>query len=614
MKTSLKRASLGLSCALALAAPGLALAAEPEIRGAVALHEFDTLVVFASGVGDHAADIQLRLGTVDGWVELGSLCDAGTLVGGEAQIQCRFPGGLPVEGDYVIELATQAGLATTQLPMSIGAPGPVGPEGPQGPQGPQGPAGPQGPVGAMGPVGPQGEAGPVGAQGAPGAQGVAGAPGAVGIDGPAGERGADGARGPVGDAGAPGLPGIAGEIGVQGPVGAPGPQGPIGSPGAIGPVGPQGAPGAAGATGAQGPAGALPLLAHAPLPAGTTCRFGGTTVLAGIDTNGNGELDTGEVQSSGALCLAPDWTQPLAFENCGASGRFGPTQAACDAAYDGTDNDGQVEVVGGIQRWTVPHTGTYRIQVAGAQGGFMGNVTAAGGLGARVTGEVVLEQGDVLEILVGQAGWLGSISEAGAGGGSFVVLNGNPLFVAGGGGSHGGCGTDSSSFSRGRGGHSGSEGLSGQSHNPNLGGGAGGTGGAGGAAETDLYPGGAGGGFQGDGGYGTRNISNCNAASLAGQTGIDADPRRTAGGKSFLAGGAGGRGCYQPVQGQGGFGGGGGAGGCGGAGGGGYSGGGGGRSDRGGGGGGGSFSVDPAGIIEAAVNGGHGRVSIDIVD
>lgn len=604
MKNSMTRGALGLACALALAAPGLALAADPEIRGAVALHEFDTLVVFASGLGDYAGDIQVRLGTVDGWIDIDGLCDTGALLAGEAQIQCRFPGGLPPEGDYVIELATQAGLATTQLPMSIGAPGPVGPEGPQGPQGPQGPAG------ATGPAGPQGEAGMAGAQGPQGAQGLPGAQGAVGIDGPAGERGADGAQGAAGEVGAAGLPGVPGVAGADGLAGDQGPKGAPGVAGAPGIAGPQGA---AGAQGVAGAAAAMPLLAYGTLAAGTQCRLGGTQVLAGVDTNGNGVLDPDEVQSIGVLCSAPGWTQPLAFASCGASGRFGPTQVDCDAAYSGTDMDGQVEVVNGIQRWTVPHTGTYRIEAAGAQGGYLATVATAGGLGARAVAEVLLQEGDVLDILVGQSGFLGSSSEAGAGGGSFVVLDGQPLLVAGGGGSHGGCGTDSSTFSRGAGGVATSNGTNGKSFNPSQVGGAGGVDGNGGAAMTNFYPGGAGGGFQGDGAYGTRTSSNCSTAVLTGQSGLDAEPRRTAGGKSFLNGGAGGRGCYQPVFGQGGFGGGGGAGGCGGAGGGGYSGGGGGQSDRGGGGGGGSFNIDPQGSIEAGVNTGHGRVSIDIV-
>lgn len=605
MKTSISRGRLGLACALALAAPGLALATQPEIRGAVALHEFDTLVVFAGGVGDYAGDIQVRLGTIDGWIDLSGLCEAGTPVAGEADIQCRFPGGLPAEGDYVIELATQAGLATVQLPMSIGAPGPVGP------QGPQGPAGPQGPVGEAGAAGPQGEAGPAGAQGPQGPQGVAGVQGAAGIDGAPGERGATGPQGAPGDTGAPGLPGLPGAVGAQGPAGEAGPKGATGAAGAIGPAGPQGPQGAPGIAGGSA---ALPMLAHAVMAAGDTCRLGGTTVLAGVDLDGNGVLDPGEVQSSGHLCHAPGWSQPLSFATCGATGRFGPTQQACDAAYDGTDMEGQVDVVGGIQYWTVPHTGTYRIEVAGAQGGYIGDVISAGGLGARATGEVVLQAGDVLEILVGQSGRLGSISEAGGGGGSFVVLDGQPLLVAGGGGSHGGCGNDSASFARGSAGSQATAGTTGRSFNPSVTGGAGGAAGNGGAAATDSFPGGAGGGFSGDGGHGSRTSWACHDVLAShGYSGLDADGWRTSGGKSFLSGGAGGRGCYQSVLGQGGFGGGGGGGGCGGAGGGGYSGGGGGRSDRGGGGGGGSFNIDPQGTLEAGVNSGHGRVSIDIV-
>lgn len=121
------------------------------------------------------------------------------------------------------------------------------------------------------------------------------------------------------------------------------------------------------------------------------------------------------------------WTGPRSFTNCGQTGNTGPSQAQCDAAYTGMTLAGAVTVTAGIQRWTVPATGAYRIVVSGAAGSSIG-----GWLGARMQGDFALTQGAELKILVGQlpAGVLAG------GGGSFVTQADNtPLIVAGGGGS-----------------------------------------------------------------------------------------------------------------------------------------------------------------------------------
>ena len=54
------------------------------------------------------------------------------------------------------------------------------------------------------------------------------------------------------------------------------------------------------------------------------------------------------------------------FTNLGASGRLGPTSLG--SHYSGQDHDGQVTLVSGIQRWTVPYTGDYKIEAVGATG------------------------------------------------------------------------------------------------------------------------------------------------------------------------------------------------------------------------------------------------------
>ena len=118
-----------------------------------------------------------------------------------------------------------------------------------------------------------------------------------------------GPQGPQGDAGAPGPAGPQGPRGPQGDAGPPGPAGPQGTPGqtgATGATGPQGTPGATGATGATGPqgdAGAESLVVASTEPPGpTNCAAGGTRVDVGLDTNGNGILDSNEIQHTTYVC------------------------------------------------------------------------------------------------------------------------------------------------------------------------------------------------------------------------------------------------------------------------------------------------------------------------
>jgi hypothetical protein len=90
---------------------------------------------------------------------------------------------------------------------------------------------------------------------------------------------------------------------------------------------------------------------------------------------------------------------------------------------------GNVTSSNGIQLWTVPSTGAYRIEAFGAQGG--GNNQF--GRGAQIRGDFNLTAGQQLKIIVGQQG--GFSSSGSGGGGSFVATSANvPLIVAGGGG------------------------------------------------------------------------------------------------------------------------------------------------------------------------------------
>ena len=92
---------------------------------------------------------------------------------------------------------------------------------------------------------------------------------------------------------------------------------------------------------------------------------------------------------------------------------------------------------GGIQQWTVPFTGQYRIETVGAAGGYDEySSDLYRGRGARMVGTFNLSQGELIQILVGQEGGIRNNGRSsGGGGGTFVVRGSNtPLIVAGGGG------------------------------------------------------------------------------------------------------------------------------------------------------------------------------------
>lgn len=112
---------------------------------------------------------------------------------------------------------------------------------------------------------------------------------------------------------------------------------------------------------------------------------------------------------------------------------------------------------GTIQKWTVPYSGTYKIEAYGAQGGSVGTAVPylhQGGKGAYVSGEFNLKVGDILYILVGGAGVSKGWNDwgGGGGGGTYVAIGAttttykllagfnqcvSPLIVAAGGGGAG---------------------------------------------------------------------------------------------------------------------------------------------------------------------------------
>lgn len=128
------------------------------------------------------------------------------------------------------------------------------------------------------------------------------------------------------------------------------------------------------------------------------------------------------------------------FTSAGAFGRSGPTQTQTNTAYAGTSLAGKVTTTGGIQRFVVPLTATYNIEVYGAQGA---TNDSNYGRGAILKSSIALNAGDVLWILVGQQGLYngtcGAYNQAGGGGGTFVTKGATmgtstPILIAGGGG------------------------------------------------------------------------------------------------------------------------------------------------------------------------------------
>ena len=250
---------------------------------------------------------------------------------------------------------------------------------------------------------------------------------------------------------------------------------------------------------------------------------------------------------------------------------------------------------GNIQNWTVP-CGITSITItaygaSGGQGGTYGN----SGLGAEIIGTLTVSAGNVLNVIVGQAGLGGSgpCYSSSGGGGSFVwnVTTGNSLLIAaagGGGGAYnsvGGAGSASTVVTASTGSGCGT-------------GGVGGNGGAGGGGTNN--------GNTSTGGGGCGWLSNGWNGTLVNMAGGGLDP---------LNGGTGGAVINAPGL-AGGFGGGGGAVGNSGAGGGGggYNGGGGGNqwsgSAWGSGGGGGSFNGGTAQTNIAGTRVGAGVVTI----
>ena len=288
------------------------------------------------------------------------------------------------------------------------------------------------------------------------------------------------------------------------------------------------------------------------------------------------------------------------FTNAGKTGSSGPSQSDVTSAYTGTSLEDKVVVnFQGIQEWTVPQTTTYTIEAFGAEGGtdkgnfnYNGDTDHQPGKGAHIKGTFTLQKGEIIKIVVGQAGEQGISYGGGGGGGTYVVktpynTNASILVIAGGGGGAA-PNADNETYKHGR-----ADSTGGQSFDNNLNVIPGGVDGNGGGAMTSS-PQGSGGG----GGFFTNGVESYGGTSSSGL--------------AFVNGGSGASGNYKLY---GGFGGGGGGHGnhTGGGGGGGYSGGAGGANynwPSWGGGGGGSYNNGSDKTNTAGARSGDGQVII----
>ena len=133
------------------------------------------------------------------------------------------------------------------------------------------------------------------------------------------------------------------------------------------------------------------------------------------------------------------------FTTLGTSGHRGPesTKTYANAPW----REGDFSIVDGQQQWTVPTTGTYRIEAAGAYGATPGRV---------VSGDVDLNEGQTVTMLVGQQPnpLVANVADnvtVGGGGGTFVTVDGKPLIVASGGDGTGGSAASFSPYGNGNG-------------------------------------------------------------------------------------------------------------------------------------------------------------------
>ena len=186
---------------------------------------------------------------------------------------------------------------------------------------------------------------------------------------------------------------------------------------------------------------------------GTTAQRPSSPVLGDFRYNTEEELfevyDGAEWVGAGGGGSLYDFSSAT-FTPGGANFEDGPSLTQARNGITGGDafkNDTQFFNVegNGVQVWTVPTNGTYRIECWGAKGGdgqsASNGTSGPAGYGARMRGDFDLTESTVLRLVVGQIGWTQTNGWGGGtgGGGTFVWKDGQstPLIIAGGGGGGG---------------------------------------------------------------------------------------------------------------------------------------------------------------------------------
>ena len=105
------------------------------------------------------------------------------------------------------------------------------------------------------------------------------------------------------------------------------------------------------------------------------------------------------------------------FTTCGQTGPEGPTLSESRSTYSPswTDDTDFFNVTDGIQYWTVPMSGTFRITAAGSVSGTRSGVSS--GRGVIYRGDFNLTEGEIIRILCGQKENYRGATHPGGGGG-----------------------------------------------------------------------------------------------------------------------------------------------------------------------------------------------------
>jgi hypothetical protein len=202
------------------------------------------------------------------------------------------------------------------------------------------------------------------------------------------------------------------------------------------------------------------------------------------------------------------FAQCVTISNCSSNITVNADSAACSAIVSFSSPTASYTCPALQDTVTFNYTGTLQsfivpagitslhIEAMGAQGGSVTiSCSASGGLGAKMTGDVAVNPGDTIRIMVGQQGNTNG-ADAGGGGGTFVVGPANtPLVIAGGGGGAsnniGSCGSNLNGINATitTSGTASANGLVAGGTAGNGGGASGGSGGGGGGFLTDGTPG-----------------------------------------------------------------------------------------------------------------------------